>query len=110
MPERLVAPPEPRLDLACRLRVEIDDGAALVVGRFATVDEVVLLQVPRKPARSRQRQPEGGGELADGVGAFGSDVREERYVARAETRSAVQERSQLVGGTAPAPERSQHLT
>jgi hypothetical protein len=107
--ERLVALSQPRLDLRRALRVEMDDGPALVLDRLAAVDEVVLLQVAGDSAGGRQREAERGGELPDGVDALGPDVGEERDVPRAYARRSAEEAAELVGRTAPAPERAQHL-
>jgi hypothetical protein len=105
--ERLVAPLEPALDLAVALRVQVDDGAALVLDRLSPMDEVVLLEVARQSARGGQRETELGGQLAHRALPLGSDLREERDVPRTDARRAVQEALQVRGRAPPAPETAQ---
>lgn len=107
---------EPREDLLRRERVQLDDGAAPVVGVLAAPDELVFLEVARELARCGERQPDLGGDLADRALALRRHVGEDGDVARPERRGPADEREQLRRRPAPVsqpvqdpPERAAQL-
>jgi len=107
--ERLVAAVEPSLDVLLAECVQIDDRAALVLGRLAAVDEVVLLQVSRQAARCRQREPELVCQLTDRARPLRPDLDQQGDVPSADRGVAVQERRE-VGRRPPAPPQpAEHL-
>ena len=109
LPERLVAPVEPGPHVLLALRVEVDDGPALVLDRLVPVDEVVLLEVAREAARRRQREPHLVRQLADRARPFSPHLDQERNVTATDRRVAVQEGREVGGRSSPAPQPAQHL-
>ena len=95
---------EPGPNLVLGEGVQVDDGAAPVVGVLAPVDEVVGLELGRELARGGEREAELARELADGSLALGADVGEHRHVPAAERRLPVHELEQLRRGSPPGPE------
>ena len=88
-------------------RVQVDDGAAAVVGVLAPVDEADVLELPRQLARGRQGQAELPGELPDRPLALRPDLGEDGDVAAREA-VAVGQGEQLVGRPPALPEAAHH--
>lgn len=84
--ERLVALLDPRVHLPGLCRVEVDDGAAPVLGVLAPPDESGVLEVAGETARGGQRQPESGRDLPDRPPRVACNQGEDRQVTRAEPR------------------------
>ena len=92
-----------------RRRVEPDDGSPPVGGVLAAVDEAVSLELGRQLAGRWERDADRVGDLADGLRALGSDLRQCSDVTPAEPGLSGDEREQL-RGAAPAPQPAHHLS
>lgn len=90
------------------LRIERDDRAPPVLRILAAADEAVGLELGRQLAGRRKGDAERLGDLAHGLLAFDTDLRERADMSPAELRLAGNECEQL-GGRTPAPEPAQHL-
>jgi len=91
------------------LCVEVDDGAAAVVGVLAAVDQLVARQVDRELARRGERQAQLPRDLSDRARALRRHVHQHREVARAERRVAGEVALELDGEAAPPPQPPQDV-